>query len=630
MIFTITALARVAVISFASIFGATARLGGGGFDTASPSSPLSPPHSPLSARLAAEALSLSLRHSPISARLAAEEGCTVFCWGPLLQAVQLVDPPLFVDSKTFVDMPLRVAPSVALAAFADLPYAARSGSDRAALATFVGAHFEPAGSDLHACAPSDWSPSVPTAYAGLSSPRLRSFLTSAVHRVWPALTRCVDARVALNPDRHSLLAQPYPLVVPGGRFRETYYFDTLYIISGLLASDMGVTARGLVENLRSLMERDTDRPFVPNGGRSYYALPGRSQPPLFLASAFAVAEGTGDYSIVDASYPAAAAEHAWWMRTHAVHIVDATGAPHILNRYIVANQTTPRAESYREDHHTAARAGLVGTDASALYSALAGICESGWDFSSRWLGDGGRLETARPHRVIPADLNSFLLHTERLLATAATRLGLDGEAAYYSAAAEARVIAIDAVLWDDASAQWRDGVAPSTLRNGSAAHPWVVGVDLGLAPAAAASNFYPLWAGVGRGDGPRVRRIVEALESSGLIAAGGVMATTRRTGEQWDAPGSWAPIASALVDGLRAAGEPSATRLARELARRWVKTAHDGWAKHGVMFEKYDAVDGGSGGGGEYAPEEGFGWTNGVTARFSIQYDFTDEEIVGA
>ena len=35
-------------------------------------------------------------------------------------------------------------------------------------------------------------------------------------------------------------------------------------------------------------------------------------------------------------------------------------------------------------------------------------------------------------------------------------------------------------------------------------------------------------------------------------------------------------------------------------------------------------VDGGSGGGGEYAPEEGFGWTNGVSAKFAVDYDFED------
>jgi alpha,alpha-trehalase len=338
-----------------------------------------------------------------------------------------------------------------------------------------------------------------------------------------------------------------------------------------------------------------------------------------------VAEATGDWSIVDENYAAARAEHAWWMRTHSVHLIDTRGQIHVLNRYVSA-QLTPRPESYREDVATAARSGLTGPNASVLYSALAGICESGWDFSSRWLGDGGRLETARPQRVIPADLNAFLLRAETLLEKASSRLGLTNETESYRAAAAARSVAIDTILWDDSGAQWRDGVAADTMRAGSADAPWRLGSDIVHATQTAASNYFPLWAGLGRGDAARVRRIVASLSTGGLLAPGGVMATTRRTGEQWDAPSAWAPVAAAIVDGLRESGEPSAAELARELARRWLKTAHSAWAQHGVMFEKYDAVDGGSGGGGEYAPEEGFGWTNGVTAKFAVDYDFEDLE----
>ena len=43
--------------------------------------------------------------------------CSVFCSGPVLQTVQLWQPPLFNDSKTFVDMPLLEDPEVVTAAF---------------------------------------------------------------------------------------------------------------------------------------------------------------------------------------------------------------------------------------------------------------------------------------------------------------------------------------------------------------------------------------------------------------------------------------------------------------------------------------------------------------------------------
>ena len=47
--------------------------------------------------------------------------------------------------------------------------------------------------------------------------------------------------------------------------------------------------------------------------------------------------------------------------------------------------------------------------------------------------------------------------------------------------------------------------------------------------------------------------------------------------------------------------------------RRWLSSNLLGWQKSGVMHEKYDATRPGErGGGGEYTPQVGFGWTNGV------------------
>lgn len=38
------------------------------------------------------------------------------------------------------------------------------------------------------------------------------------------------------------------ILVPGGRFREAYYWDTFWIILGLITSDMLETAEILIEN----------------------------------------------------------------------------------------------------------------------------------------------------------------------------------------------------------------------------------------------------------------------------------------------------------------------------------------------------------------------------------------------
>ena len=65
-------------------------------------------------------LSLRRRSHSAAQPSSVTRACTVFCSGPLLAAVQLAAPPLFNDSKTFVDMPLLVDPEAALAAFAAL------------------------------------------------------------------------------------------------------------------------------------------------------------------------------------------------------------------------------------------------------------------------------------------------------------------------------------------------------------------------------------------------------------------------------------------------------------------------------------------------------------------------------
>ena len=76
-----------------------------------------------------------------------------------------------------------------------------------------------------------------------------------------------------------------------------------------------------------------------------------------------------------------------------------------------------------------------------------------------------------------------------------------------------------------------------------------------------------------------------------------------------------------LITGLRECGATGAAELAKELANRWLQSNLKGWIKDGVMHEKYDATRPGErGGGGEYVPQIGFGWTNGVVLSLLPRY----------
>lgn len=52
----------------------------------------------------------------------------------------------------------------------------------------------------------------------------------SLHGLWALLVRRGTDDVALQPERHSLLPRQHPVVVPGGRFRESYYWDTFWTI----------------------------------------------------------------------------------------------------------------------------------------------------------------------------------------------------------------------------------------------------------------------------------------------------------------------------------------------------------------------------------------------------------------
>ena len=58
----------------------------------------------------------------------------------------------------------------------------------------------------------------------------------------------------------------YPFVVPGGRFREYFYWDNYFIIQGLLVSEMYDSALNTIYNILGNIEKYG---YMPNGARIY-------------------------------------------------------------------------------------------------------------------------------------------------------------------------------------------------------------------------------------------------------------------------------------------------------------------------------------------------------------------------
>src|SRR6266568_4755799 len=300
--------------------------------------------------------------------------------GPLFQDVQLSG--IFADSKTFVDArPLLVPAEIAAA------YASARSSASFSLRTFVERHFElpqPVGE-------------------GFSTDTTQS-MEEHIRALWPVLTRRPDTSDA----RSSLIPLPQPYVVPGGRFREIYYWDSYFTMLGLVASGQTDLVRDMLDNFAYLI-RTVGR--IPNGNRTYYL--GRSQPPFFAAMVGLYA-GATDTTQALRYLDALEAEHAFWMDgaervasgeayRRIVRLRDGS----VLNRYWDDRAPPdPRPESFRPDYLLGQT--LPEAQREAFYRNVRATAESGWDFSSRWMREPKDLRTLETTDLIPVDLNSLL------------------------------------------------------------------------------------------------------------------------------------------------------------------------------------------------------------------------------
>jgi alpha,alpha-trehalase len=224
-----------------------------------------------------------------------------------------------------------------------------------------------------------------------------------------------------NQEKYSIIYVKDGVIVPGGRFREFYYWDSYWIIQGLLHSEMYTTAKGMLSNFLSIINRFG---FIPNGGRVYYSM--RSQPPLLCGMIKSYVEATNDTEFAKAAVETLNAEFNYFMTNHTV-----TVNGHVLARY-GDRSFGPRPESYREDMSTA-EIFKTEEEKQEYFSELKAAAESGMDFSSRWFINStdngsniGDLTTIKTRYIIPVELNAILHWNAKIIAEF---YGLAGNAA---------------------------------------------------------------------------------------------------------------------------------------------------------------------------------------------------------
>ena len=492
--------------------------------------------------------------------------------GPLFHDIQVSG--VFQDSKTFVDARPLLPPAEIAAR-----YATARTSAQLDLATFVRQHFE------------------------LPQPASESFQTDTsrtmeehIRALWPALTRTPDASDAAS----SLIPLPNAYVVPGGRFREVYYWDSYFTMLGLIESGRTDLVRSMLDNFAYLIRTIGH---LPNGNRTYYL--SRSQPPFFAAMVGLYAAATDTEQAVQ-YLDALEAEHAFWLDgadglspgeeyRRVVKLADGS----LLNRYW-DDRPEPRPESHREDYELAQT--LSEDRREAFYRNIRAAAESGWDFSSRWMRDPSDLRTLETTELIPVDLNSLLYHAERTIAELRAYRGQAGDreiAERFARAAEDRRRALLATAYDPASGFFYD------VR-------WRSGERVTDRPTLAAAAV--LYFGLAT---PEQGHAVADRLGRDFLYPGGFVTTLIASGQQWDAPNGWPPLQWLTVRGLCRYDREPVAAIGRE---RWLALNRRAFESTGKMTEKYDVADlNRRAGGGEYPTQDGFGWTNGVALAFAAQ-----------
>jgi alpha,alpha-trehalase len=421
-----------------------------------------------------------------------------------------------------------------------------------------------------------------------------------IESLWDVLTRD-GYNLEINQSAKyttSLLAVPKNYVVPGGRFREIYYWDSFFTMLGLRASGRIDVMENMVTNFAYLIDRFGH---IPNGTRSYYL--SRSQPPFFslmvrLLDESSPAKTPNERAIVR-FLPQMERELAFWMdgststgdnpRAQRRVIFPENGV--ILNRYF-DDTDTPRAESYREDVETAQKS---GRPAAEMYRNLKAGAESGWDFSARWLADGKNLSTIRTIELAPVDLNCLLFHLEKTIGEGYEILKNTEKATLFSRNAQQRRDFILEYFWNKESGFFED-------------FDWKTQKFTEIKSLA---GVFPLYFGIASLE--QSASVAKILEKD-FLQPGGLVSTLQTTGQQWDAPNGWAPLQWIAVRGLERNGQQ---KLAANIKKRWLAVNDNVYKNTGKMMEKYRVDDISlPTGGGEYPVQDGFGWSNGVYLDF--------------
>lgn len=376
-------------------------------------------------------------------------------------------------------------------------------------------------------------------------------------------------------DDDTLFGLPKPYLVPayekghGFDFNELYYWDSYFMVQGMLDHDHKALVMGILEDLVSLQKR---LKIIPNASRTY--LTGRSQPPLLTSFIFDLYDAYDlDKKWLAENIKAAESEYyTVWMGVAKPHERQIYRG---LSRYYDINYLHDLAEA-----------------------------ESGWDMTPRF----GR----KALNYLPVDLNSLLYKYETDFARAAEIAGDKKAQEQWQKRAANRKEVMDELMWSPSRDFYYD-YDFARQRRGS---------------VTSLAGFYPMWAGMVTDE--QAADLVGSLkrfeEKGGLATTDqqfnqrlpGQIPGTGNTPTQWAYPNGWAPLHLIVIRALERYGYHDD---ARRIANKWLRTNLDWFNREHVFLEKYNVVNPDRPPAkGVYPSQIGFGWTNAVFERLCQDY----------
>ncbi|WP_295794248.1 alpha,alpha-trehalase TreF [Mucilaginibacter sp.] len=478
----------------------------------------------------------------------------------LFEAVQLRN--ILGDNKTFVDATPKREPALIVADYNRNK--SRAGFN---LKQFVLANF-----------------TLPSADDKVFRSNVNLGVRHHIDTLWTVLTRKHNAASKYS----SLIELPNDFIIPGGRLRETYYWDSYFTMLGLHESHKTKIIQNTVDNFAFLIDKYG---FIPTGTRTYYLT--RSQAPFFSMLVDLLVKEKGKQVILKYQ-PQLLKEYAFWMKgakslkqAQADSRVVYLPGGEILNRYW-DDSDKPREEAYKNDLDSVKH---TKQEPAEFYRNIRAAGESGWDFGSRWFGAAGKYSTIETTSVIPVDLNCLLYHLELSIAQSYQLQGKQAEYSAFTSKANLRKKAILKYCWSEKDNWFMD--YNFKLKHATP-HQTIAGV-------------FPLCFNIADN--------VQAVKMAGVIKtkflkSRGLATSFMITGQQWDSPNAWAPMQFMAITGLQNYHQ---NNLAEEIAKRWINTNLAVFNATGKLTEKYILADDGKNkGGGEYPQQDGYGWTNGV------------------